>query len=251
MDNDAQRSPRGLALKRESMPPAAIVAAIAAGNRDAESALVEKYGPALRYILRREVRDWDCADDLYQESFRITLERLRDRGLEQPDQLAAFLLGVARRLVKAHRRTGVRVVASSDSSETVADSAPTPLELAIRSEQATSVWAAIERLDVPRDRELLRRYLLDEDKETICNALGMGVHQFNKTLCRARRRLRRQLDNAAGPGAAQSDQEALNHCDDRRSDEGSGREAGGALPAGPAADSRAQESRFGSPHGVE
>jgi RNA polymerase sigma factor (sigma-70 family) len=194
MDNDAQRRRGGFASKRASFSPAKIVAEIAAGNREAESALVKEYGPALRYILRRELQDRACADDLYQESFRITLERLRKRSLEQPEKLAAFLMGVARLLVQAHRR-GVagHAVSSSDALEEIADSAPTPLELVIRSEQATSLRAAIERLDLPRDREILQRYLLDQDKETICNALGIRIDHFNKMIYRARLRLMKRF----------------------------------------------------------
>jgi RNA polymerase sigma factor (sigma-70 family) len=192
--HDAPTSGRGFGFKRAPFSPAKIVAEIAAGNRAAESELVMRYGPALHYILLREVHDPACADDLYQESFRITLERLRKRGLDQPDKLAGFLMGVARLLVRSHRREAAeRAATSSNRVEEIADSEPTPLELVIRSEQASSLRAAIERLDVPRDRELLQRYLLDQDKETICHALGIRIDHFNKMIYRARLRLMRRF----------------------------------------------------------
>jgi RNA polymerase sigma-70 factor (ECF subfamily) len=173
--------------------------AIAARLPNAEARLVEQYRSAVQYILQREVRDRHLVDDLVQETFRITLERLRGRGIEHPERLAGFMVGIVRRLLKAHRRRARRV--RNDSEEVIAqlfDPAPTPCDEAIRADEARLVQAAIRSLSVGRDRELLtRRYLLEEDNESICRTLRLTVRQLDKALYRARMRLKRKLHELA------------------------------------------------------
>lgn len=171
-----------------------LVAAIANGGRAAETALVNRYGPALQYVLLREVGDRDLAEDLYQETFLIVITRLRTRGLEEPDKLAGFLVGVARHLARAHRRGEKRRAAMPPVPEDIADSSPSPCECAIRAEEAKAVRAAIARLPVNRDRDLLRRrYLIEEDATISCDVLGLDSRQLNRTIHRARARLREEL----------------------------------------------------------
>jgi RNA polymerase sigma factor (sigma-70 family) len=170
-----------------------IVAAIANGDHGAESALVRRYGPGLMHVLLRQARDRDLAEDLYQETILITIERLRTRGLEQPDKLAAFLLGVARQLLRAHRRRQARF-ASPDGSEEIADSSPSPCEWVIRAEEAEVVRAAMARPRTRRDRDLLCRwYLLDEDSGVSRAVLGLDSRQLSRAIYRARARLREEI----------------------------------------------------------
>jgi len=181
-------------LKQSGPSAAALVVAVARGDWDAEAAIIKKYGPALMYILQREVRDQSVAQDLYQQSFLIVIQRLRKRGLDEPDKLAAFLLGVARHLVKAYRRGAARFLEAPDVIQNMEDQAPSPYEQASHSQELKSVRAAIQRLSVPRDRDLLTRcYLMGEDKEIICEALGLDSRQFNRAIHRARLRLKKEI----------------------------------------------------------
>lgn len=85
-----------------------LVRRIAAGDTAAEAALVERYSRGLLYLLRRLGAPPELAEDLHQETFRIVLERLRRRGLDEPAGLAGFLRGTARNLVMAERRKTAR-----------------------------------------------------------------------------------------------------------------------------------------------
>ncbi|HEU4618829.1 MAG TPA: sigma-70 family RNA polymerase sigma factor [Gammaproteobacteria bacterium] len=175
------------------MNTADLVAAIANGDRSAETALVTRYGQALRYVLLREVGDRDLADDLYQETLLIVITRLRTRGLEAPDKLAGFLVGVARQLARAHRREQMRR-ATMPPAEELADPSPSPCEWAIRAEEAEAVRAAIARLPVKRDRDLLRRrYFIEEDARVSCSVLSLDSRQLNRMIHRARTRLREEI----------------------------------------------------------
>src|ERR1044071_3394981 len=75
---------------------------IASGDPGAEGELVERYSRGVLYLLRRMAPE--LADDLHQETFRIALERLRRRELDEPEGLAGFLRGIARNLVIGERR---------------------------------------------------------------------------------------------------------------------------------------------------
>jgi RNA polymerase sigma factor (sigma-70 family) len=80
--------------------------------------------------------------------------------------------------------------------EEIEDAMRTPLEEAVRLEERRLLREAIQSLTVPRDRELLtRRYLVDQDREEICEALGLEQRQFNKAASRARSRPRKLLED--------------------------------------------------------
>lgn len=169
---------------------ARLAAAVRAGDRTAETQIVERFGPALRFILAREL-PIEVVEDLYQEAFRILIERLRGSGLNEPEKLAAFLQGIVRRLILQYRRREARFVTGDGVVERFAVNETNAYDDASRGEELRLLSMALERLSVSRDREVLRRrYLRDEDKHTICEDLDLTPDQFDRVLYRARQRLR-------------------------------------------------------------
>ena len=71
--------------------PEALLARIQTGDVAAESELIRRYSRSLRAMLLQRTGDPDRADDVHQEAFLIVLERLRDKGLDDPGRVAAFL----------------------------------------------------------------------------------------------------------------------------------------------------------------
>ena len=196
------RRPTASSETLRALPAAQLADAIANGDAAAEEALVNKYAQGLRFILRREAGNGATAEDLCQETFRIVLERLRKRRLADPTQLASFIIGVGRKLLQAHRRTSSRLFVQGGLLENLEDAAQTPLEAAVRSDERRLLARAIERLPVARDRELLTRcYLLEQDKQEVCAALGLERSQLSKALSRARSRLRDLVREATELGA--------------------------------------------------
>src|SRR5262249_28050235 len=65
----------------------------------------------------------------------------------------------------------------------------------------TEQWAGVVRrllreLSSPRDREVLVRfYLKEEERGTLCRSLGLTDLQFNRVIFRARERFRELLQN--------------------------------------------------------
>jgi RNA polymerase sigma-70 factor (ECF subfamily) len=54
----------------------------------------------------------------------------------------------------------------------------------------------IESLPSPRDRDVIKRFYLDEeDKEVICGKLGLTPLQFTQVMSRARQRMKQLFDS--------------------------------------------------------
>lgn len=194
------RVAEGSDFEREPAIAADLVARIGRGARDAEEAMVRRYGPGLLYLLKRRTRDFELAQDLRQDTFRVAIEKLRASPLDEPERLAAYLRAVALNLWIAHQRKQVRrgTSADSDAVEAAADPADSgPFEHVSRAQVRDAVGVLLDELATPRDREILKRlYLRDEDKEAICAALGVDATHFNRVLFRAKQRFRELLVRA-------------------------------------------------------
>ncbi|MFL6194010.1 MAG: RNA polymerase sigma factor [Thermoanaerobaculia bacterium] len=187
-----------IALERtEAEVATELVRRIHAGDSRAEADLVERYSRGLLYMLRRAAGDPALADDLHQEAFRVVLERLRERGLEDPERLAGFLHRTAKNLLVAgYRKTARRKTEGEvDGMEAVPDPASGPLQESLRQEEAALVRRLIGELETDRDRQILYRfYIAEEDKERICDDLGLSSLHFNRVLFRARQRFKELLE---------------------------------------------------------
>ncbi|MGQ0430766.1 MAG: RNA polymerase sigma factor [Gammaproteobacteria bacterium] len=142
-------------------------------------------------ILRGELKDNALADDLCHEAFRIVLERLARQPLEHPLHLDSYLHQTARFLVIRHRKRAARQRTSTGQQAAIegfADSQDHEFERQIEA-RAKAVRQVLKELRWPRDREILVRvYLHDQDKETVCRELGISDQHYKRVLHRARER---------------------------------------------------------------
>jgi RNA polymerase sigma-70 factor, ECF subfamily len=176
---------------------------IGQGVRAAEQALAARYGPPLHFLLKQRTRDSELALDIRQDALRIVIEKLRAGTLEQPERLAGYLRGVALKLCGAQRRKEIRraTTADSDAIETVAADRADPAEHLSEEQLRRTVRDLLAELSTPRDRDILTRvYLLEEDKDVICAALGVDSLHFNRVLFRAKQRFRELLVRAEQQG---------------------------------------------------
>jgi len=75
------------------------------GSTDAEEAeLYRRFAPRVRLYGLRHLRDEDAARDLVQQVMLLTIEKLRGGSVRDVDQIASFVLGVSRTMVKDLRR---------------------------------------------------------------------------------------------------------------------------------------------------
>lgn len=183
--------------------PSDLVRRIAAGDIRAEEELVATYGEGLAFLLRRWTRDRETAEDLFQETFRRALEKLRGGELRDPASLLPFLRGLAKNLSIDHYRRHVRLGAREapiEASGDPPDRGASQLTELLRQERVRLVRRLLSELGRKRDREVLRRFYIEEqDRARIEQDLGLGRAELNMVLFRARRRCQ-ALFQKLGPG---------------------------------------------------
>ena len=141
--------------------------------------------PVVRYVARR-VRP-EGVEDVVAETFLVAWRRLSDI----PDDVLPWLLGVARRTLATQRRSAMR---RGSLAGKIAATGP-PLEIAEpASELGAAVTDALTRLGA-KDREAITLIAWDElTPAQAAVALGQTGTAFRVRLHRAKRRLRRELD---------------------------------------------------------
>lgn len=177
-------------------PAAAVdlVRRIAAGEDRAESELVERCGGALRFLTLRFSRDEADAEDLYQETLLVALEKIRGGEVKQPERLAAFLRALAKNLsIQRYRRRSYGAEqSSSEMPEPVDEGQEGSLGSLLQGERARAARQLLAQMEIARDREVLVRYYLREESSSrICGDLGLDGDHFYRVLHRARQRFRR------------------------------------------------------------
>jgi RNA polymerase sigma-70 factor (ECF subfamily) len=176
-----------------------LVSRIRAGDQQAEAELVERYDRGVKVIIRREVGAAAIADDLYQETFRLVLEKIRRGDLREPEKLSGFVCSVARNLVIDHFRRAARreILTSTEETASLPHPAPNQLEALMRKEKAELVRRVLNEMPNQRDIQVLFRfYIAEEEKEKICADHGLTSSQFNLVLHRARERYRELYQRA-------------------------------------------------------
>ena len=170
-----------------------LVTAVQAGDQRAESTLVELFGSAVALLLERHTDGRPEAEDLYQDTFRIALEKIRAGDPREPAKLPGFLSRLARNLAIEHYRKTTRrkTDTAGDELPDVASDRLEQLDLLVDRENAALVRRVLGELRNDRDREVLARYYLaGENKARIAQAFGLTSLQFNRVLHRARQRYR-------------------------------------------------------------
>lgn len=152
-------------------------------------------------LLDRHANGRPEAEDLFQDTFRLALEKLRRGELREPAKLPGFLAGIARSLAIEHFRKTARRKTEADS-EAILDapfSGSSQFDDLARRESAVLVRRVLGELGNDRDRQiLLRFYLAEEDKDRISADYGLTSLQFNRVLHRARQRYRELFERRAG-----------------------------------------------------
>ena len=170
------------------------------GNSAAESELVRHYEKGVLVILRHITGDSELARDLCQDTFLIVLKRLRSGPLDDASRLGGFIAQTARNLAIAEQRRGARrrTAADSEAVDAAPDEGPSREQLSETDSSANAVRKLLLGLKSQRDRAAIVRYYLDEEsKESICADLSLTESQFNLVLFRARDRLK-QLFHEGG-----------------------------------------------------
>ncbi len=160
--------------------------------------LIRQHYPGLLSLMRRRARDEHVAADLVNDAIILALEHYRAGRIADPQNIGGYVFQVAMNLLRNHRRKAenrVDLRADPDAIDrrmaTEEDGTqldPTTLE---------KVRRAVESLSTERDREIVKRFYLDEEeKDSICRSLGLSTLHFDKVVFRARKRLQQLLERS-------------------------------------------------------
>jgi RNA polymerase sigma-70 factor, ECF subfamily len=178
--------------------PAALVERIRAGERVAEAELVERFSGGVTMIIRQSVKNNATSQDLYQESFRVVLEKVRAGEVREPDRLAGFICAVVRNLVIAHHRKASNQPVPDQPEFDLPSTDLNQLDQLLKDEAAALARNVLAELPSDRDRKVLYRlYIAEDDKEQICKDLGLSSLLFNQVVFRARERFRKLFEERA------------------------------------------------------
>jgi len=174
-----------------------IVARIGAGDPSAEKALLDKYFQPMLALLRFRCHEPAVADDLCQETFRIAIEQLREKPMDNPEALGGYIRQIAMNLFINELRRSDRQKTSPDldSIERQVGEQLSAYDLIQQQQSKIAVETLLATLKTPRDRQVLRLFYLAElDKSEICARLNLTPSHFDRVIYRAKQRLREQLE---------------------------------------------------------
>ena len=164
-------------------------------DQESIAALIERQYAGLLTLLRRKLRDDHLAQDALNQALVTSLEHAKAGRIADTSLIAGYVFQVAMNQVRNHRRKmDERTERRADAAtfDNLADpNGSQPPESAL----AASVRSLIESLPTARDREIVKRFYLDEDeKDVICRDLGLSALHFDKVIFRARQRMKALLE---------------------------------------------------------
>lgn len=153
-------------------------------------------------LLQRRLSNRELAADLLNEAAAITLEHVKSGRVTEPERIAGYVFNVAINLLWNHRKKVINKPGAQVSPELVTIVAQHE-DGGVEAERIKrQVRELVASLTTPRDREIVRRfYLNEEDKEVICSDLKLTPLQFNQVIARARQRMRQLMDSKGLSGA--------------------------------------------------
>ena len=166
-------------------------------DRAAVEALIAKHYTGLRLLIQRRVGDAEVAADILNQAACTAWEKWQAGQVRRPEEIGGYIFQVAMNLLRNRRRNvaerAYRRVDSEVLGHLPGDTDPTDRWL--EKKIAARVKRLLQELPSPRDREILvRLYLQEEEKDTICRDLALSADQFDKVLHRARARLKELLE---------------------------------------------------------
>ena len=180
----------------QDVTTADMVSRVHAGDRAAEREFVAQYQRGVRVLVRRHCRPGDpIVEDLVQDVLARVLERLRAGALHDAAALAGYVQKTVVHATSAEyrRRRASEPIAAIEELPARED----PVQHLDAEQLARTVRTVLVEMPVERDREVLRRFYLDEqDKDEVCRVLDIDAAHFHRVLFRARNRFRELLCRA-------------------------------------------------------
>ena len=190
---------------RQTMnPTGAAAAASAVGvalppGSTAEEQLADRFFGLAFHLALVRTREWETARDLAQDTMLAVVRALREGRLLDAENLAGYVCGTARNLIRSYWRVRTR---RPDGDALPEDLAGGDFEAEVeQSERLNLLHRAIARLPAP-DREVMLLTLDDGLKSAeISRHLGLSPEVLRQRKSRALKRVREMLGPPGRPSA--------------------------------------------------
>jgi len=143
---------------------------VQARDAEAEAEVCRRFAPRIRRYGLRHLRDAGAADDLVQEVLALTLTRLREGRVEDPDKLGSYVLGCCRLVSRNTLRTGQRRRALLDAYAAEIATATEPT----RGGQVPRLAACLGGLSERERTVITLTYYVERTAPEIADELGLS-----------------------------------------------------------------------------
>ncbi|WP_161810641.1 RNA polymerase sigma factor [Steroidobacter agaridevorans] len=158
---------------------------------------IKRHYTGLYTLLHRRIRDGNIAQEILNEAVATAIAHSRAGRVSDQNRLAGYVYRVALNLYRNYRREYANRPGVHAGDENI-DQLPAQRateESAMDSSIMRHVVSTIASLPTARDREIVKRFYLDEeDKSEICRSMGLSPLHFDRVVFRARQRMRSLLE---------------------------------------------------------
>lgn len=165
----------------------ALVAAIAAGDRDAMRILYNRHRIRVFRFAARLTDDPTSAEDVVSEAF-VEVWRQADR-FERRSSVSTWIMSIARFKALSVRRRRLETELDAKVAETVADSGPGPEQIVLETDRRAQLRACLSQLS-PDHRAIIDLvYYHDKSIEEVAEIVGAPKNTVKTRMFYARKRL--------------------------------------------------------------
>ena len=143
------------------------------------------FGELIRLKTRKRLNSREDIEDVRQETFARVLRVLREKNIEHPERLGAFVNSVCNHVVSEHYRSSCREVHPDDEFDIADPTLGVSDVLALRQMQQQVRRIVWELPD--KDRRLIQAVFLEErDKDEVCRDFGVDREYLRVLIHRAK-----------------------------------------------------------------
>jgi RNA polymerase sigma-70 factor (ECF subfamily) len=170
------------------------VNALRQGEPAIEAHFADYFNPILLRTLRRKVRCAEEARDIRQETLLRVLSAVRrGQGVRHPERFEGFVMGVCNNIVRETYRRQSHSVALATLQEEPAADCPSADALVLTGEIRGKVRRMLSQMNGTEQGILEAMFLDGQNRDEICNKLGVNRNHLRVLLCRAKKRFRNRM----------------------------------------------------------
>ncbi|HSY43653.1 MAG TPA: RNA polymerase sigma factor [Candidatus Acidoferrum sp.] len=176
-------------------PDSELVRATLSGDREAFGRIIARYQALICSLAYSATGSLSQSEDLAQETFVAAWKSLPQ--LPEPENLRAWLCGIARNLInnslRKQRREPVHAAEGIETIDEKPSPEPLPVERAISNEEQAILWRSLEQIPETYREPLILFYRENQSAEIVAEKLALTPEAVHQRLSRGRKLLAAQM----------------------------------------------------------